>query len=125
MDILIFPQSSGDHRRRVPKASVARLVRYLARVFPGRCFTDPDGDREGKAANGSDGWGLAPWATGDQVRWAPSAPRRRGLVSEPKDGDARPTHVTETLMAAGAIMPGALVAPAATDRKSTRLNSSH
>ena len=35
-------------------------------------------------------------------------------MSEPEDGDARPTHVTETLMAAGAIMPGALVAPATT-----------
>ena len=35
-------------------------------------------------------------------------------MSEPEDGDARPTHVTETLVAAGAIMPGAFVAPAAT-----------
>ena len=35
-------------------------------------------------------------------------------MSEPEDPDARPTHVTETLMAAGAIMPGAFVAPAAT-----------
>ena len=35
-------------------------------------------------------------------------------MSEPEDGDARPTNVTETLLAPGAIMPGALVAPAAT-----------
>jgi RNA polymerase sigma-70 factor (sigma-E family) len=54
-----------------------------------------------------------------------------GLVSEPEDPDARPTHVTETLMAAGAIMPGALVAPAATrmgwsaDRAVTELYSLH
>jgi RNA polymerase sigma-70 factor (sigma-E family) len=52
-------------------------------------------------------------------------------VSEPEDGAARPTHVTETLMAAGAIMPGALVAPAATrmgwsaDRAVTELYSLH
>jgi RNA polymerase sigma-70 factor (sigma-E family) len=58
-------------------------------------------------------------------------PRRRSLVSEPEDGDARPTNVTETLMAAGAIMPGALVAPAATrmgwsaDRAVTELYSLH
>jgi len=52
-------------------------------------------------------------------------------VSEPEERDARPTHVTETLMAAGAIMPGALVAPAATrmgwsaDRAVTELYSLH
>jgi RNA polymerase sigma-70 factor (sigma-E family) len=52
-------------------------------------------------------------------------------VSEPEDGDARPTHVTETLMAAGAIMPSAFVAPAATrmgwsaDRTVTELYSVH
>ena len=52
-------------------------------------------------------------------------------MSEPEDGDARPTHGTETLMAAGAIMPGALVAPAATrvgwsaDRAVTELYSLH
>jgi RNA polymerase sigma-70 factor (sigma-E family) len=34
-------------------------------------------------------------------------------VSEPEDGDARPTHVTETLVASGAIMPAAFVAPPA------------
>jgi RNA polymerase sigma-70 factor (sigma-E family) len=32
-------------------------------------------------------------------------------VGEPSDGDARPTNVTETLVAAGAIMPGAFLAP--------------
>jgi len=32
-------------------------------------------------------------------------------VSEPEDQDARPTNVTETLVAPGAIMPGALRAP--------------
>src|ERR1700719_4979043 len=58
-------------------------------------------------------------------------PRRGSLVSEPEDGDARPTNVTDTLMAAGAIMPGALVAPAATragwsaDRAVTELYSMH
>jgi RNA polymerase sigma-70 factor (sigma-E family) len=52
-------------------------------------------------------------------------------VSEPEDGDARPTNVTETLMAAGAIVPGALVAPTATrmgwsaDRAVTELYSVH
>ena len=52
-------------------------------------------------------------------------------MSEPEDPDARPTHVTETLMAAGAIMPGAFVAPAATrmgwseDRAVTELYSLH
>ena len=35
-------------------------------------------------------------------------------MSEPEDGDARPTNVTETLLATGAIMPGALVAPSST-----------
>ena len=34
-------------------------------------------------------------------------------MSEPEDGDARPTHVTETLVASGAIMPAAFVAPSA------------
>src|ERR1700719_5067643 len=58
-------------------------------------------------------------------------PRRGSLVSEPEDGDARPTNVTDTLMAAGAIMPGALVVPAATrtgwsaDRAVTELYSMH
>src|ERR1700719_318267 len=58
-------------------------------------------------------------------------PRRGSLVSEPEDGDARPTNVTETLMAGGAIMPGAFVAPAATrmgwsaDRAVTELYSQH
>ena len=32
-------------------------------------------------------------------------------MSEPQDGDARPTNVTETLMASGAIMPAAFTAP--------------
>jgi len=32
-------------------------------------------------------------------------------VSEPQHGDARPTHVTETLVATGAGMPGAFAAP--------------
>ena len=32
-------------------------------------------------------------------------------MSEPADGDARPTNVTETLVATGAIMPGAFLAP--------------
>src|SRR5260370_42441522 len=54
-----------------------------------------------------------------------------GLVSEPEDPDARPTHVTETLMAGGAILPGAFVTPAATrmgwsaDRAVTELYSLH
>ena len=34
-------------------------------------------------------------------------------MSEPEEGDARPTHVTETLMASGAIMPAAFTASAA------------
>jgi RNA polymerase sigma-70 factor (sigma-E family) len=33
-------------------------------------------------------------------------------VSEPQHGDARPTHVTETLVATGAVMPGAFGASA-------------
>ena len=32
-------------------------------------------------------------------------------MGEPADGDARPTNVTETLVATGAIMPGAFLAP--------------
>ncbi len=32
-------------------------------------------------------------------------------MSEPQDGDARPTNVTETLVASGAIMPAAFTAP--------------
>jgi RNA polymerase sigma-70 factor (sigma-E family) len=32
-------------------------------------------------------------------------------VGEPADGDARPTNVTETLVATGVIMPGAFLAP--------------
>src|SRR6202041_2095017 len=57
--------------------------------------------------------------------------QRRSLVSEPEDGDARPTNVTDTLMAAGARMPRALGAPAATrmgwsaDRAVTELYSLH
>jgi RNA polymerase sigma-70 factor (sigma-E family) len=35
-------------------------------------------------------------------------------VSEPEDGDARPTHVTETLVANDAIMAATFVAPATT-----------
>ena len=53
-------------------------------------------------------------------------------MSEPEDGDARPTNVTETLVATGAIMPGAFVAPAAAtrvgwnaDRAVTELYSLH
>ena len=52
-------------------------------------------------------------------------------MSEPEDGDARPTNVTETLLAPGAIVPGALVAPATTrmgwsaDRAVTELYSLH
>ena len=34
-------------------------------------------------------------------------------MSEPENGAARPTHVTETMVAAGAMMPGAFAAPAA------------
>ena len=34
-------------------------------------------------------------------------------MSEPENGDARPTHVTETMVAAGAMMSGAFAAPAA------------
>jgi RNA polymerase sigma-70 factor (sigma-E family) len=34
-------------------------------------------------------------------------------VSEPEDGDGRPTNVTETLVASGAITPAAFAAPAA------------
>jgi RNA polymerase sigma-70 factor (sigma-E family) len=33
-------------------------------------------------------------------------------VSEPQHGDARPTHVTETLVATGAVVPGAFAASA-------------
>ena len=33
------------------------------------------------------------------------------MESEPDNGDARPTNVTETLVASGAVMPGALRAP--------------
>ena len=53
------------------------------------------------------------------------------LVSEPEDGHARPTNVTETLVATSAIMPGAFVAPATTrlgwnaDRAVTELYSLH
>jgi RNA polymerase sigma-70 factor (sigma-E family) len=52
-------------------------------------------------------------------------------VSEPEEGDARPTNVTETLVATGAIMPGAFVAPATArlgwnaDRAVTELYSLH
>jgi RNA polymerase sigma-70 factor (sigma-E family) len=52
-------------------------------------------------------------------------------VSEPEDPDARPTHVTETLVATGAIMPGAFVAPSTArlawnaDRAVTELYSLH
>ena len=50
---------------------------------------------------------------GDWVLRRACAARGRLLVSEPEDGDARPTHVTETLVASGAIMPAAFVAPSA------------
>jgi RNA polymerase sigma-70 factor (sigma-E family) len=52
-------------------------------------------------------------------------------VSEPADGDARPTNVTETLVATGALMPGALLAPGSArlgwsaDRAVTELYSLH
>jgi hypothetical protein len=54
-------------------------------------------------------------------------------VSEPEDGEARPIHVTEALVTAGAIVPGAVVAPPATragsgwsaDRAVTELYSMH
>ena len=52
-------------------------------------------------------------------------------MSEPEDGEARPTHVTETLLSTGAIMPGALVAPAparvgwSADRAVTELYAVH
>ena len=53
------------------------------------------------------------------------------MVSEPEDGDTRPTNVTETLVATGGIMPGAFVAPTmarvgwSADRAVTELYSSH
>jgi RNA polymerase sigma-70 factor (sigma-E family) len=53
------------------------------------------------------------------------------MGSEPGDGDARPTNVTETLVATGAIMPDAFMAPAAArlgwsaDRAVTELYSEH
>ena len=37
-------------------------------------------------------------------------------MSEPEQGDARPTHVTETLVASGAIRPAAFAASAAQDK---------
>jgi RNA polymerase sigma-70 factor (sigma-E family) len=52
-------------------------------------------------------------------------------VGEPADGDARPTNVTETLVATGAIMPGAFLAPSSArlgwsaDRAVTELYSLH
>jgi RNA polymerase sigma-70 factor (sigma-E family) len=52
-------------------------------------------------------------------------------VSEPEDQDARPIHVTETLVAAGAIAPAAFPAPATArlawnaDRAVTELYSLH
>jgi len=52
-------------------------------------------------------------------------------VGEPADGDARQTHVTETLVATGAIMPGAFLAPSSArlgwsaDRAVTELYSLH
>ncbi len=52
-------------------------------------------------------------------------------MSEPSDGDARPTNVTETLVATSAIMPGALLAPGSArlgwsaDRAVTELYSLH
>jgi RNA polymerase sigma-70 factor (sigma-E family) len=56
-------------------------------------------------------WGCGPAA---KVLRAASGGAGRLLVSEPEDGEARPTHVTEILMAPGAIMPAAFAAPAAT-----------
>ena len=53
------------------------------------------------------------------------------MESEPEDGVTRPTNVTETLMAAGGIMPDAFLAPSATrigwsaDRAVTELYSLH
>ena len=52
------------------------------------------------------------------------------MESEPEDGAARPTNVTETLVATGAIVPGAFLAPPArmewnADRAVTELYSSH
>ena len=53
------------------------------------------------------------------------------MGSEPDDGDARPTNVTETLVATGAIMPDAFTAPAtarlewSADRAVTELYSTH
>ncbi len=52
-------------------------------------------------------------------------------MGEPADGDARPTNVTETLVATGAIMPGAFLAPSSArlgwsaDRAVTELYSLH
>jgi RNA polymerase sigma-70 factor (sigma-E family) len=53
------------------------------------------------------------------------------MESEPDSGDARPTNVTETLVATGAIMPDAFAAPAtarlawSADRAVTELYSLH
>jgi len=83
------------------------------------------------AAERSDGWEQWGWRTGDR---GPLHDRQHGgglLVSEPEDGHARPTNVTETLVATSAIMPGAFVAPATTrlgwnaDRAVTELYSLH
>jgi len=52
-------------------------------------------------------------------------------VGEPSDGDTRPTNVTETLVATGAIVPGAFLAPGSArlgwsaDRAVTELYSLH
>jgi RNA polymerase sigma-70 factor (sigma-E family) len=52
-------------------------------------------------------------------------------VGEPSEGDARPTNVTETLVAASGIMPGAFLAPSSArlgwsaDRAVTELYSLH
>ena len=52
-------------------------------------------------------------------------------MGEPWDGDARPTNVTETLVATGGIMPGAFLAPSSArlgwsaDRAVTELYSLH
>ena len=53
------------------------------------------------------------------------------MEGEPDDGDARPTNVTETLVATGAIVPGAFLAPGSArlawsaDRAVTELYSLH
>src|SRR5260370_5417078 len=132
MDILIFSRNPP-----AINGGVSRSQRGAVRLLLGCLFAQVDalpgaGWRPGKQGSG--------WSAERGYRHDPPAIRSgplpacrggAGLVSEPEDPDPRPTHVTETLMAAGAILPGAFVAPAATrmgwsaDRAVTELYSLH